>query len=655
MKKQKIEKTKNLKFAGTAKKTAPPNPRGSGKRMVTAALAVLLFMLSAIAYYPVLNNNFHLWDDDIYVKNNEKVVNGLTADNIEWAFSTTYFGFYYPFTWMSHMADVQFYGLNARGHYATNIFLHSFNSVLLFLLFFLATNRRIQSFAVAALFALHPMNVESVAWIAERKNLLSVFFLLFALIFYVLRFKNGDSDQKRFLFTSAYYLFFAMGLMSKSSIVVFPVILLVIDLWPLRRFSFDDGGFYAQRKLITDLVLEKVPLFILSTISGILTIVAQKEIATMSSLSYIPFSQRIGEALLGYGFYLKKLFLPFDLCALYFHHRGNYPLYLPFSIFVLLAVLTCVFFILRKSAPALIAGWIFFLASLLPVIGLIQVGNQAYADRYVYFPYWGLFAIFAFGVNWEFLISKSAGRKILLAAISLAAVLFLFFATRAQLATWKDDEALFSNMTRVSPRCSIGYFQLATSYQQKGDLETAGSLYQKALECSDDDIKLDPKSGVAYYNKACALLNLKRGEEALTNLNLALKNGFNSKEAKNLFPLVQGLVLSNLVKEGKKYAEQGMWDKAEADFRKAVEAAPDKAEVWSYLGYIMDHKNDFGEAEYAYQKALEINPSLDVAVYDIALIDLRKKDKAKALERLQVLESMNSPYAENLRSVINAQ
>jgi protein O-mannosyl-transferase len=637
---------KSKKFVEEIK---PEKPRA---KWLMIGLSVLLFFLALALYFPALNQPFHHWDDQVYITSNQHVVNGLTADNFRWAFSTTYFGFYYPITWLSHMGDVQLYGLNPRGHYFTNILLHSMNAVLLFMFLLLATGRQTRSLAVAVLFALHPMNVESVAWLAERKNLLSTFFLLLAFIFYILQFRSEAGGRKRTIFISACYLFFVLGLMSKSSIVMFPILLILTDIWPLGRIKFEAAWNAAQRKILMGLFIEKAPFFLLSLISGILTIIAQEQTRAVASLAYIPFLQRIGESFLGYGFYLEKLFLPLNLCALYPHHQGVYPSYMPFVVFAVMALITFAFFRYRKTFPVMLSGWLFFIVSLLPVIGILQVGTQAYADRYVYFPYWGLFTIMAFGIDWEKAAAGGIARKALLAVFLSAAALFLFISARAQLTTWKDDEALFSNIIRVSPGANLGYFQLGAHYKRNNEREKAARFFEKSLQYSNSEIKLNPNGGMAYFRKACALAMLGRGEEAIDNFNLALKYGFNPEEVQEKMKPMQMLAASPLVREGTQYAERGMWDEAEADFRKAAEFCPDRPEVWSYLGFILDHKGDTGEAEKAFRKALEINPALDDAIYNLALLELRKNDVRAARERLLVLESMNSPFAENLRNVI---
>jgi len=647
--------------------------RASGLTMLFVAALVFL---NIAAYLPALDASFHeTWDDNVYITSNQRVKEGLTLSNIKWAFTTLSVGFYYPLTWISHMTDVQFYGMNPRGHYATSMMIHAANAVLLYFLFFLLTGARWRSFLGAAFFSVHPMNVESVAWLAERKNVLSVFFLLLALIFYLLRYKDGGKRKNPLFFTAGYYIFFAMGLLTKSHLVVFPLLLLLLDFWPLKRFSLED--LKNRRVLVLRLLIEKAPMFLMSFVSGFLTILAQKEANSVIPLTHISFPSRIGEALMGYWFYLEKLFLPLNLCAFYPHSRGATPLIFPLLVFALLCVLTAIFARKAGDRPVLIFGWLFFVISLLPVIGILQVGSQAHADRYVYFPYWGLFLIILFGIDWQRAASKSAAFRTIPWLLSAAAIASMFFLARAQIAVWKDDETLFTNVTRVSPGSILGYFLLGTNYLSKdqpkkaleqfnkaAELENAhpdilcnlGVTYlklgenEKALEYSDLAINAKPELATAHYNKACALINLKRCSEALESLKIAEENGMDKAKVREAASLAKASDLNRLFAEGRIHAGQKRWGKAESVIRAALEVMPDKADAWCYLGYILQNEGKLSEAEDAYLKSLSLDGSLDFALLNLGLIEAGKGDRAKAAARLAALEKMNSPSAATLKA-----
>lgn len=645
------ESTKSAK-----RKEAERPAAGSGRWFVPLAVATLI-LVSLAAYYPALNNTFHLWDDDTYITANERVQKGLSPENAGWAFSTTYFGFYYPMTWLSHMADVQMFGLNPKGHYFTSIALHAANAALLFLLLFISTGSRWRSLFAAGLFSLHPMNVESVVWLAERKNLLSAFFLLLALISYVLKYKKGGPGRHSFVYTAACYIFFILGLMSKSSIVVFPFLLLLLDFWPLGRVSF--VGIWKQMGTLKGLVLEKLPFAAFSVASGILTIVAQKKIDAISSVDNITVSSRIGEAFLGFGFYLQKLFVPTGLGAFYAHHNGTYPVYHPLIIAIVMCALTVFFFSVRKRSPVLLFGWLFFIVSLLPVIGIIQAGSQAYADRYAYFSYWGLFVMIVFGFEWKSLFEENRG--VVAALLSAAIMIPLFSMTRAQIRTWKDDEALFGNITRVSPASAMGYLKLGNHYFENAsrmpDAAPSGGKtpgmngdkvreFEKAIDNFTKAVERDPGMAVAYYDKACALSNINRHGEAVEQLNLALDRGFDAEQARSL-------QFSILRREWTDRSAEGKWDEAEEAVRKALSIYPEKADVWCFLGFVMQKRNDIREAESAYSKALSLDPTAEIAVHNLALLAIDRKDSRRALELLGTLEKMNSRYAPGLRKILS--
>jgi protein O-mannosyl-transferase len=661
-----------MKPAKDSKKAKPPvEPKSTSWAPLLAGILLLVLL---ITYLPALDASFHNnWDDNAYITTNQRVQKGLSLDNVVWAFTTNSVGFYYPLTWLSHMTDVQLYGLHPKGHYATNIILHCLNVLMFFLLLLLSTNSQFRSFLAAMLFALHPMNVESVAWLAERKNLLSSFFLLLALICYVLKYNKSDDPKASSRFSIGCYLFFMMGLMAKSSIVMFPFLLLLFDIWPLKRISLD--AIKEKKAQIRELFVEKMPFFFLSFISGILTITAQKDIKALIPLAHVSFPTRIGEALLGYAFYLEKFFAPFNLCAFYPQHRENLPFAIALLVLTLMSVITVIFYMERKKNPIFITGWLFFVISLFPVIGIIQVGSQAHADRYVYFPYWGLFIILIFGIN-----RGNSGIKALLTGLLMAVFIVFFFLTRTQTAHWKDDEALFNNVIKVSPETILGYFQLGSVYlakeepgkalplfQKARDIENKradimlniGSCYMKmknydkALDSFDLAIASNPQFGSAYYDKACALINMGKSDEAQEFLALALKNGFDASLVAETTKAARAGNINQLFGEGQKYGSEGKWGEAERAIRKALELAPDKADGWSYLGYVFQNEKNVDDAQKAYQKALDLDSSLDVAVYNLALIEIQKKEFDKAGAKLKALEQKNSSYAASLKKQLN--
>ncbi len=613
---------------------------------------IMVFVLaialaSFAAYLPILGNSFLGWDDDMYVTKNEMVLKGLTFESVGWAFSNMYYSFYSPLTWLSHMADIQFYGLDPKGHFFTNLLLHAINSVLLFLFLRFSTGQDLRSFLAGMLFAVHPMNVESVAWLAERKNLLSVLFMLLSLIFYSLRHSSARAPARPALYTSAVYLFFVMGLMSKSSIVVLPALFLLFDIWPLGRISADD--IIKNRRASAKLLIEKIPFFALSLLFGILTIIAQRKIDALPSLEALTLPQRLGGAVTGFGFYLEKFFLPIRLCAFYPHHKGQYDISLVLPVLLLLSMITFIFFKLRKKAPALLVGWGVFIVSLLPVIGILQVGSQAYADRYAYFSYWGLFVIMFFGVGPEKFLPGGKVFKVALVSASAVIISTLFLLTRAQTAHWKDDGAVWKNVVKISPNIPVGYCNLANYYKDISGLEEALPYYKTALERYDLEISLYPQAAVPYYDKACALINMERSEEALELLQMARDRGYNIMQIEDKTRVAKLEILFRRWQELKK---QERWNEAEPVLQAMLAIDDARADIWAALGYVRIRRNDLASARSAYQKAMELDSSRDEVIFNLALIDLRNKDISGAEEKLKMLETRSSRFAEPLRQKI---
>lgn len=649
----------------------PGQSRGGrdGLRQKQAAACFFIAAVVFALYFPLLGHEFHeLWDDGTFVTKNAAISNGFTADALKWAFSNLSAGFYYPVTWLSHMLDIQLHGLDPAGHYLTNIVLHALNAVLLFLLLQKITGRIFPRLAFACIFAVHPMNVECVAWVAERKSLLAVLFLLLAFWAYAKSVERGG------LFTVTAHLFFLLGLMSKSSIVMVPVLLVFLDLWPLGRVP--QGERILSGGLAWKLVKNKLGFFALSLIFGILTIVAQKGMNAMDSLGYIPFSMRVGEAFLGYGFYMSKFFLPFNLCALYPHHRGVYPLLLPISIAAVMAAATALFLRARKTSEAPLAGWAFFVVSLLPVIGLMQVGWQAYADRYAYFAYWGILTAVVFGVPWEKAARAHPVGKAFSPLVFLSFFLMLFFLARTQLSSWKNDETLFSKVVRVSPRAELAYFRLGNYYKlERNDPDKALSCYEKALELKPRDheilnnmsacslslgdagkaagyaarsIEASPESSSPRYNRACALLSLNRADEALDEAERAERLIADGETAP---ASLAGL----LVMIGKSFGAGSEFIKAEGAFREAVKLDPGSSIAWCDLGYTLDVLGKTREAVGALERAAELDPAGDMPHFQLAMIDLRSGDAGRARARLKTLRGMNSPLTAELEKILETQ
>lgn len=457
---------------------------------------ILIGAIIFLLYFPILNFPFHNWDDGTYIYKNNMICKGLNYVTVKWAFTTNYFGFYYPLTWISHATDVSIYGLSPKGHYLHNIVLHFLNSILLFIFLLFAQKDIYRALMVSVIFAVHPMNVENVAWLAERKNLLATFFMLLALLFYYFYQQEKETKiSKRTLYYILAVIFYSAGLMSKSSIVMFPFLLILFDIWPLKRIKFENK---INSNIVWNILREKIIFFVLSLLSGVATIFAQKDLKAVIPLDVIPFSERAGEALLSLWFYIIKYFLPFNLAVFYEHHRGNYPFWEPFAIATAIIVILFIFIRVFKKQSQLLVGFIFFLISLLPVLGFIQVGLQGKADRYVYFPYWGLSIIMIYG----FLSDKIIKNRLLFFSLLGAIVVYFFTISHQQIKVWESDKALFENVIKVQPKSFLGYLKLGNYYYlNKNDYDKALENYLYASNFNSKEALIYCNIGVLYYYK----------------------------------------------------------------------------------------------------------------------------------------------------------
>src|SRR5208283_4940866 len=384
----KSKRMKNSGMTAAAKTTAAALPKIDRQAWW---ICLGLVIAVCIFYYPVVRNDFNQYDDDVYILKNSQVKDGLSWSTIEWAFTTFDEANWHPLTWLSHALDCQLFGLNPVGPHVENVLLHAANAVLLFLLLENATGFRWRSLTVAALFALHPINVESVAWAAERKNVLSM--LLFLLAFYAYVWYAREPAPRRYMTVACLY---ALALMAKPQVITFPFLLLLWDYWPLGRVGGVDQTGIAGRdrgtsESIRGLVLEKLPLFLLSAVSAVVTMQAQQAGGAVIALTRFGLPLRLETAAISYVRYLGKAFWPAKLVALYPHSSQLYPAWQVGASVVLLLLITSLVVLRARQQRYLAVGWFWFLGSLVPMIGLVQAGLQAMADRFAYLPFIGLF------------------------------------------------------------------------------------------------------------------------------------------------------------------------------------------------------------------------------------------------------------------------
>jgi tetratricopeptide (TPR) repeat protein len=462
---------------------------------------ILLLLVTFIAYEPVRHNGFISYDDRIYVTHNPHIQNGLTHQSLVWAFTTLYASNWHPLTWLSHMLDYQLFGLNPLWHHLTSLLLHLANAMLLFLVLKKMTTAVWPSAFVAAAFALHPLHVESVAWVAERKDVLSTFFWLLTMIAYT--YYAQRPGIKRYLLT---VLAFCLGLLSKPMLVTLPFVLLLLDYWPLERVhtgrtSRGAAGRkrnYANTRFrqfpFSRLIWEKLPLFILSALSGAVTLVAQR--GAVVETNRLPVMFRISNAAVSYVKYLGKIFWPSRLAMLYPYPSEIMELWPVIAVIILLLISVCFIYLARKY-KYLPVGWLWYLGALIPVIGLVQVGSQAMADRYTYIPSIPIFIIVAFGA--AELAAGRRFRKTLLAASAVVILVIMLICTRIQLSYWRNGSAIFRHTLAVTENNAIAHSGLGSILFEQQKFDDAAMHFRQAL-------KIKPKYWEARSNLGKTLM-----------------------------------------------------------------------------------------------------------------------------------------------------
>jgi Flp pilus assembly protein TadD len=596
--------------------------KGLFKKRYEILVCIVLVLATFAIYFQIGAFEFKNYDTDIYVYENNRVRAGLNWHNFRWALTTTYFGNWLPLTWLSHMLDVQLYGLDAKSHYLTNLMFHMANTLLLFWVFRRMGGGGWRSCLVAALFALHPLHVESVAWIAERKDVLCTFWGLLTLWCYI-----GYAQRPQIGRYVAVFLFFILGLMSKPMLVTLPFVMLLLDYWPLKRMQWDGAGQDNNTaKLIGArlfLVVEKIPLFIASAASCIVTFYAQKASGAVGSLAALPMHDRIANALFSYVRYIAKMLWPTNLAVIY-PYPEDFPLWMVSAACLLIAAVTYLALKHAKTRPWLLVGWLWYLGTLVPVIGLVQVGHQAMADRYTYIPSIGLFIIIAWGASQ--LAARWRYGKTVLTIMALSAVCCLSLVTRTQLRHWENSVTLFRHTIEVTKKNTAAHNNLGNALLEKADAQIAIKHFATVLA-------LNPKNAKAQNNLGNAFMKIERVDEAIghylesielapavarTHNNLAVALYRQKQMAESIRHFLTALRLKPDYAEaynnlGAAYRRTGQGERAARSYLKAIELRPDFAEAYNNLGILLLHQGKPKTASSYFHKALAAKPGYQKA------------------------------------------
>jgi hypothetical protein len=472
--------------------------------MALLALMILLFW----AFAPLLRYGFSIYDDHMYVSENPVVQAGLTLQGVVWAFTTTIANLWHPLTMISHMLTVQLFGLQPGMHHMVNLLLHAANTIILCLLLTRMTALFWPSFFTAALFALHPLHVESVVWISGRKDLLSAFFWLLAIWSYYAWATTGGRRRGLYLATLA---LLAAGLMSKPMVVTLPIVFVILDFWPLGRLAITEREQLPNRFI--HLLKEKWPFFFLSLLAGSINLIAQEGGKRYAATLEISPLEHISSIFIAYVSYIGKTLLPVNLSVVYPLNPGSVSFLLAIAGVTVIVIATWLVIFMRHRFPAIAVGWFWYIITLLPVIGIVRVGIQSMADRYTYIPLIGLFMIVSWGgmaVVQRFSISKQ-----LVTAACIVTLLLCTFISRAQVGYWRDDFSLFQHASLVTKDNWFAYSRLSALLLPQGRIEESLAYADRAIEIRHND------SG-AYYNRGVALLNMYRFDEAEKALRDAL-------------------------------------------------------------------------------------------------------------------------------------
>ena len=612
--------------------------------VVYLALALIAF----IVYGQVYTFHFVNVDDNIYVTQNQHLQSGLTAAGIGWALTTTYAEFWHPLTWLSLMADHQLYGLQAGGYHVTNLILHLLSTLLLFWLFHRMTGAVWRSAFVAAFFALHPLHVESVAWVSERKDVLSAFFWMLTLCFYV--YYTEKPAIKRYLLI---VFSFVLALLSKPMVITLPVIMILLDYWPLRRFESRKGN------LLLWQLKEKLPLFVLSIVFSIITISAQYK--TGGRDLYFSLVSRVSNALVSFMIYLEKTFWPHNL-AVFYPFPAEIPTIQVISATILIITVTAFTIVAMKRFPALFTGWTWFVVTIALVIGIIPIGDFSMADRYHYLPSIGIAIMLAWGI--PYFITNGQIRKNVLLPAGIMVLAVMAFLSWRQCGYWENNHKLLNHALKVTRNNYLAHINLGSVlltegkiheaiyhynranqimpnnimvYNNRGKAHAGLGLYESATADFGEAIRLNPDHADSYYNRGIIYHQLGRYQPAVQDFTETIR----------LQP-DNALAYFN---RGNAYINLGQYQQAIDDFSKSISLKPDYVDAYNNRAFVYLSQKRYQEAVGDYSRAISLKPDYVDAYNNRAFVYLNQGDhlsgchdakQACALGNCQILKTAKS-------------
>jgi len=630
---------------------ARPEKPGARTRRRIALVALGIAALSIAAFWQVTSNPFINYDDAMYVTGNPYVQAGLAQKSIVWALSTTHTGNWTPLTWLSHMLDCQFFSLRAGGHHLTSLVLHTTSALLLLGLLHRLTSHLWRSAFVAGIFAVHPINVESVAWVAERKSVLCT--LLWLVTIWAYLHYTAKPDWKRYLLV---VIAFAAALMAKPMAVTLPFALLLIDYWPLGRLRLHSPSADGEREIALSgkphqqsraeprprvsvpppkLLLEKLPLVLLAIGDCLITFKAQRESGSIRTIATFPVGLRLENSLLSYIGYIKKLLWPSGLAVFYPFPRSHPPVWEVGLAAIGLAGITLLALgATRRLIRYPSVGWLWYLGTLVPVIGLIQVGGQSMADRYAYIPMLGVLILVVWSI--ASLTSNRRPARNTVIAVALITVLGFALATRNQVGYWSDSEALFDHAQQVTDDNYVAFNNLGEAVAAKGRPEEAERWFAKAVQA-------DPTYTPAHENLGMALIQEGRLDEGVASLTRATELDPGSYTALN--------------KLGAALARKGQLDDALGVLNHALQLNPSFAPTLANQGIVLEQQGKFEDAAVSLEKAVQNAASVDLAVQfhcRLANVLVKKGEAPQAAEEYRTALKLSpgfAPAIEGLRRI----